>query len=138
LLPQLEELHLIERLDEATVRLVQPTLVRSGAQAMSLGLAPATVIGMLGTLNDSLDQIAEPFVSAFREEAWAPFRDAGMPEEQWEDILGSIKALLPIASQAVVAAFRDRLAVAIDSALGEELQSLTGEQVGRIFRADQV
>ena len=137
LLPQLEGLHLIERLDDSTVRLVQPTLVRSGAQAMSLGLAPATVIGMLGTLNDSLDQIAEPFVSAFREEVWAPFRDAGMPEEHWEDILGSIKSLLPIASQAVVAAFRDRLAVAIDNALGEELQALTGEQVGRIFTAEQ-
>ena len=59
-----------------------------------------------------------------------------MPEDQWEEILGSIKALLPIASQAVVAAFRDRLAVAIDSALGDEMQSLTGEQVGRMFAAD--
>jgi DNA-binding transcriptional MerR regulator len=136
LLPRLEELKLIELLDESTVRLVQPTLVRSGAQAMSLGLAPDTVIGMLGTLTDSLDQIAEPFVSAFREEVWAPFREAGMPEEHWEDILGSIKALLPIASQAVVAAFRDRLAVAIDTALGAELENLTGEQVGRFFAAD--
>jgi DNA-binding transcriptional MerR regulator len=136
LLPRLEELNLVEKLDDSTVRLVQPTLVRSGAQAMSLGLAPDTVIGMLGTLNDSLDQIAEPFVSAFREEVWAPFRDAGMPEERWEEILGSIKALLPIASQAVVAAFRDRLAVAIDTALGAELETLTGEQVGRFFAAD--
>ena len=130
LLPQLEELKLVEKIDDTSVRLIQPTLVRSGAQAMSLGLAPQTVIGMLGTINDAL---AEPFVSAFREEVWGPFRDAGMPEEQWEEILGSIKSLLPIASQAVVAAFRDRLAVAIDSALGDELQSLTGEQVGRFF-----
>lgn len=136
LLPSLEELKLIEQVDDATVRLVQPTLVRSGAQAMSLGLAPDTVIGMLGTINGALDQVAEPFVSAFREEVWAPFRDAGMPEERWEEILGAIKALLPIASQAVVAAFRDRLAVAIDSALGDELQALTGEQVGRMFEAD--
>ena len=136
LLPRLEELRLVEKLDESTVRLVQPTLVRSGAQAMSLGLEPDTVIGMLGTINDALDQIAEPFVSAFREEVWAPFRDAGMPEEKWEEILGSIKALLPIASQAVVAAFRDRLAVAIDTALGAELENLTGEQVGRFFAAD--
>jgi DNA-binding transcriptional MerR regulator len=136
LLPRLEELHLTEKLDDSMVRLVQPTLVRSGAQAMSLGLAPDTVLGMLGTLHESLDQIAEPFVSAFREEVWAPFRDAGMPEDRWEDVLGSIKALLPIASQAVVAAFRDRLAVAIDAALGAELESLTGEQVGRIFATE--
>lgn len=133
LLPQLEELRLVEKVDDSTVRLVQPSLVRSGAQAMALGLAPQTVIGMLGTINTALDQIAEPFVSAFREEVWAPFRDAGMPEEKWEEILGAIKALLPVASQAVVAAFRDRLAVAIDTALGDELQSLTGEQVGRFF-----
>jgi DNA-binding transcriptional MerR regulator len=136
LLPRLQELNLVEKLDDSTVRLVQPTLVRSGAQAMALGLHPDTVIGMLGTINGALDQITEPFVSAFREEVWAPFRDAGMPEEQWEGILGSIKALLPIASQAVVAAFRDRLAVAIDSALGDELQSLTGEQVGKFFGTD--
>jgi len=133
LIDELVELELIERIDDDTVRVLHPTLVRIGAQAITLGLDRATVIGMLATINAALDQIAVPFVDAFRDEVWAPFREAGMPEDQWASILAGIDALLPIASQAVLAAFRDRLAVAIDNALGEELSLLTGEQVDRLF-----
>lgn len=133
LLDELVELELIERIDDDNVRVLFPTLVRIGAQAINLGLDRAKVIGMLGTINDHLDAIAQPFVNAFRDDVWGPFREAGMPEEQWQPILASMESLLPIASQAVLAAFRDRLAMAIDEALGEELAMLTGEEIERLY-----
>lgn len=127
LLDDLIEMKLIESIDDDHVRVLYPALVRIGAQAIGLGLERKTVIGMLSRINEALDSIAVPFVNAFRDEVWVPFREAGLPEEQWEPILRSIDALLPIASQAVVAAFRDRLAVAIEEALGEELALLGDE-----------
>lgn len=136
LLDELVEMELIERIDEDRVRVLYPTLVRVGAQAIALGLDRATVIGMLGPINSHLDAIAQPFVNAFRDEVWAPFREAGMPEDQWQPILASMDALLPIASQAVLAAFRDRLASAIDAALGEELALLTVEQIEQLSGDD--
>jgi DNA-binding transcriptional MerR regulator len=132
LLDELEELGVLVRIDEETVKLLHPALVRSGAQALALGLSRPTVLGMLGRINSAMDSVAESFVGAFRDEVWGPFRKAGMPEEEWPRILKSIEALLPVASQAVVASFRDRLAAAIESALGEEITSLSGDELAAI------
>ncbi len=133
LLDELIEMKLIERVDEDHVKVLYPTLVRIGAQAIGLGMERAKVIGMLSMINEHLDAIAQQFVGTFRDDVWAPFRDAGMPEDQWQTILGSMDALLPVASQAVLAAFRDRLATAIDDALGEELARMTGDQIEELF-----
>jgi len=135
LLDRLEELQLIERLDDDRVRLMQPTLVRAGAQAMALGLSRETVMKLLSIVTATLDQIAVPFVESFREDVWRPFRDAGMPKERWPELINAVQSLLPVASQVVVASFRERLASAIDAALGEELATMYTGQVGN---ADQV
>lgn len=133
LLDRLEELRLLERLEGDMVRLLQPVLVRGGAQALALGFRRETVMDLLGVVTGGVEQMALPFVTAFREDVWAPFRDAGMPEEDWPELLNAIQSLLPVASQVVIAAFRDALAKAIDSALGEEIAGLTHERAARIF-----
>ncbi|MDP3889593.1 MerR family transcriptional regulator [Nocardioides sp.] len=135
-LGQLEDLGLLERLDSDSVRLLRPVLVRAGAQALSLGLARPTVLGLLQEMSTSLETVANRFVEAFRNDVWHPFIEAGMPTEQWPTILASIEALLPTASRAVIASFRDELVGAIESALGEELAQLSGEQVGQLFGSD--
>lgn len=135
-LGQLEGLGLLERLDADTVRLLRPVLVRAGAQALSLGLSRPTVLGLLNEMSTSLNTVANKFVEAFRNDVWHPFIAAGMPTEQWPTILASIESLLPTASRAVVASFRDELAGAIEAALGEELAQLSGEQVGQFFGSD--
>lgn len=133
LLDRLEELGLLERLDGDMVRLLQPVLVRGGAQALALGFRRETVMELLTVVTGAVEQMAVPFVTAFREDVWGPFRDAGMPEEDWPELLNSIQSVLPVASQVVIAAFRDALARVIDSALGEEIAGLTRDQAGRMF-----
>jgi predicted nucleic acid-binding Zn ribbon protein len=81
-------------------------------------------MAMLPMLADNLRPIAQQFVDQFREQIWHPFAEAGMPEEQWPDVLQRIRAVLPVAAQAVLAVFRDQLTSVIDEALGEELDSL--------------
>lgn len=132
LLDRLEELGLLQRIEGDRVRLLQPVLVRGGAQAMALGLSRDTILRLLDMVTTGVDQMAVPFVNAFRDDVWRPFRDAGMPEEQWPQLLNSIQSLLPVASQVVIAAFRDRLAGVIETVLGEEISALTGEQVSRL------
>lgn len=132
LLDRLEELGLLQRIEGDRVRLLQPVLVRGGAQAMALGLSRDTIMRLLDMVTTGVDQMAVPFVNAFRDDVWRPFRDAGMPEEQWPQLLNSIQSLLPVASQVVIAAFRDRLAGVIETVLGEEISALTGEQVSRL------
>jgi DNA-binding transcriptional MerR regulator len=123
-LDRLEEVGLVERVDESRVRLLRPFVVRAGAKAMALGLDRASVLALLPLLSDQLHVIAQRFVDEFRAQLWKPFVEAGLPEDRWPAMLESIRTLLPVASQAVLAAFRDELHKVIDDALGEELGRL--------------
>jgi DNA-binding transcriptional MerR regulator len=133
LLDLLQDRGLLERVDDDTVRLLKPALVRAGAQAMALGVSREVIARLLDEILEGTDLLAAHFVGAARDDVWRPFRDAGMPEERWPEILHAFQALLPIASQVVVAAFRDRLAHAIEQTLGEELEALGDAAPGMPF-----
>lgn len=123
-LDQLVDLGLVERVDETRVRLMRPRVVRAGAKAMALGFDRGSVLALFPLLEDQLHVIAQRFVDEFRGQVWKPFAEAGMPEDRWPAMLESIRTLLPVASQAVLAVFRDELNKVIEEALGEELGRL--------------
>jgi DNA-binding transcriptional MerR regulator len=120
------EAGLAEKVDDKTLRLLRPSIVHAGTQAVALGLSKESTLAMLPLLADHLRPIAQRFVDEFREQIWHPFADAGMPDEQWPEVLQRIKAVLPVAGQSVLAVFRDQLTEVIDEALGEEIESLAG------------
>jgi len=117
---------LAERLDEDTVSLNEPVLIRAGAQAISIGLAPETVLDLLADLRDDLSHIAERFVDVVRAELWRPFVERGLPPEEWDTLTSSIEGIIPVATQATLAMFRHELGLAIESGVGAEIQALTG------------
>ena len=121
---RLVELRLVERVDDETLLLLKPFIVRAGAQAIALGLDRASVVELMPFLSGHLRAIAQRFVDEVREQVWTPFVDAGLPEDAWPAMLRKIETILPVASQAVVAIFRDQLNAVIDEAMGEELQRL--------------
>jgi DNA-binding transcriptional MerR regulator len=123
-LDRLTDAGLIERIDDGRVRLLRPFVVRAGAKAMALGLDRASVLALLPLLGEHLHVIAQRFVDEFRAQLWKPFLDTGLPEDRWPVMLESIRSLLPVASQAVLAVFRDELDQVIEEALGEELPRL--------------
>jgi DNA-binding transcriptional MerR regulator len=125
LVERIVDLGLAERIDDDRLLLLQPSVVRAGAQAIALGLEPDSVIDLLPVLSDHLSAIAREFVSRVREQIWRPFAEAGMPEEEWARVLWAIEALVPVAGQAVVTVFQQELAAAIREALGEELGRLS-------------
>lgn len=126
-LARLVDLGMIRPVDEDRVLLLRPFVVRAGAKAIALGLERGSVLDLLPVLGEHLHEIAQRFVDEFRAQLWAPFAAAGMPEEQWPAMLGSIRTLLPVASQAVLAVFRDEIDKVIDEALGEELSRLADD-----------
>jgi DNA-binding transcriptional MerR regulator len=124
LVDRLVEMGLVDRVDDDRVLLLRPFVVRAGAKAMALGLDRVSVLELLPLLGENLRVIAQRFVDEFRSQMWNPFVDADLPEERWPEMLETIRALLPVASQAVLAVFRDELDRVIEEALGEELGRL--------------
>lgn len=121
-------LGLVEKLEEDRVRLVEPAVVRAGASAVLLGLAPETVIGLFPVLRTHLRTIADTFVREVVAELVQPFVDAGLPEDDWERVIGLIDGLLPIASQVTLGIFRSEFRQAIDAEVGEQIRGLAQRQ----------
>ena len=117
---------LAERLDDDQVSLNEPVLIRAGAQAISIGLAPETVLDLLADLRDDLAHIAERFVDVVRAELWRPFVERGLPADEWDSLTAAIEGILPVATQATLAMFRHELGLAIETGVGAEIQALTG------------
>ncbi|MEO6470789.1 MAG: MerR family transcriptional regulator [Aeromicrobium sp.] len=130
LIESLVELGLIEQIDDTRVRLVRPTIVRSGIAASAMGLQPETVMSLLPLLEEHLGAVADAFVDRVREEIWQPFVDAGMQDSDWPRILQVVETLLPVASQAVLGVFREQIARSIDNAMGEQIGDFEATQSG--------
>jgi DNA-binding transcriptional MerR regulator len=119
---QLVAVGLVEREAGEGLLLVQPAIVRAGAQAVAMGLSRASVLELLPFIASRMREVSQRFVAEVREQVWQPFTEAGFPEEQWPEMLQLIETLLPVAGQAVVSIFRRELNSAIDDVLGEELE----------------
>jgi len=113
-----------EVLDDDRINVLHPSVVRAGTSAIALGLSPSTVTSLIPLLSDRLGDIADELVTRVREEIWQPFNESGMPEQDWPHVLHVIEQLLPVAGQAVIAAFRRELSRAIESALGAEIAAM--------------
>ncbi|MEJ7634056.1 MerR family transcriptional regulator [Aeromicrobium sp.] len=126
LIESLVGLGLVEKLDSDRVRLVEPAVVRAGAAAVTLGLAPETVIAVFPLLRSHLRTIADVFVREVVKEVVQPFVDAGFPEEDWPRVISVVESLLPIASQVTLGIFRSEFRDAIDVEVGEQITGIAG------------
>jgi DNA-binding transcriptional MerR regulator len=126
LIDSMQQFGLVEWVDDDRhlIRLVEPTVVRTGAAAVAIGLAPETVISLFPVLQSHLRAIADSFVQQVSAEIVQPFIDAGLPEEDWPRILGTIENLLPIASQVTLGIFRSQFRQAIEVEIGAKLNDI--------------
>lgn len=124
LIESLVGLGLVEKLEGDRVRLVEPAVVRAGAAAVTMGLAPETVIALFPVLRTHLRSIADTFVQEVVAELIQPFIDAGFPEDEWERVLSVIDGLLPIASQVTLGIFRSEFRQSIDTEVGQQITGL--------------
>ena len=70
------------------------------------------------------DAVSAAFVTLFMREVWEPFQAAGMPTERWAEIDATIERLRPLATEALVAIFGQRMSAQIDAAFGQLTQRL--------------
>jgi hypothetical protein len=69
-------------------------------------------------------------VSLFLKEVWKPFQQADMPPERWPEIEEAVERLRPIASEALMAIFQQRLSTEIEGAFREITRRLSEREQG--------
>jgi hypothetical protein len=90
-------------------------------RCISLGSA----LAVLEEIEKHCDAVSRAFVKLFLREVWKPFQQADMPPELWPEIEEAIERLRPIASEALLSIFQQRLGTQIEGAFGEITRRLS-------------
>ena len=123
-LEQVVRLGAIELLDDARIRVIDPTLLEAGLQVVRLGIPPGAVVAAQQQVVALVEQAAEVYVQMFRDTLWRDFADRGGPREEWDRMQRLVEGLQPVAAQALLASFRTAMASAIAASLSDELAGL--------------
>ena len=121
LLERLVEVGVVVPLPDGRLRIDSPSLLRAGLAVIALGIPPEAVVAAQIAVNEHAQAAAKIYVDMFRDTVWRAFADAGQPEQEWSRVQQAVERVQPVASQAMLAAFRLAMAQAVDAALGEEL-----------------
>jgi DNA-binding transcriptional MerR regulator len=114
-----ERLGILRPLGDGRYEVPSPTLWRAGEELLELGIGMATSLDVMERIRRHTESIARTFVDLFWDEIWKPFEEAGLPEEDWPRVREALERLRPLASDAVLAAFRQTMTAAVEKAFGE-------------------
>ena len=99
-----------------------PALLALAEEVVELGISVQDALAILELIEKHCDAVSRAFVELFLREVWTPFQAAGMPEEQWPEIEQSLNRLRPLASEALLAIFQQRISAEVESAVAELAQ----------------
>jgi DNA-binding transcriptional MerR regulator len=101
-----------------------PSLLAVAEQVVARGVSLNEALTVFKQVELHADAVSAAFVSLFMHEVWEPFEAAGMPTHRWAEIDETISQLRPVATDALVAIFGQRMSARIDEAFGRRMQQL--------------
>jgi DNA-binding transcriptional MerR regulator len=104
---------------EGRYEVPSPSLLAVAEQVVARGVSLDGALAVFEQIEQQCDAVSAAFVTLFMAEVWEPFQQAGMPVERWPEIDASIAALRPLATDALVAIFGQRMSAQIEAAFGE-------------------
>jgi DNA-binding transcriptional MerR regulator len=105
-----------------------PALLRAAEDVTRRGVPLAAALQVIERVKRSSHTIASAFVQLFLDELWKPFDRDGRPDERWPEITESIERLRPIASEAVLAVFKQTMTTEVEDAFGKILERQAREK----------
>jgi DNA-binding transcriptional MerR regulator len=115
------KLGLLVALGDDRFEVPSPALLRAAEEVTRRGVPLEAAIDVIAGVKRHSQSIARAFVDLFLDEVWKPFDKSGRPEEQWEEITETIERLRPLASEVVLAMFRQTMAAEAEDAFGKVL-----------------
>jgi DNA-binding transcriptional MerR regulator len=102
-----------------------PSLLAIGDEVVRGGISLRSALDVLEDIVRHCDSVSRSFVKLFLQEVWKPFQQADMPADLWPEVEEAVERLQPIASEALMAIFRQRLVTQIDGAFTEITRRLS-------------
>ncbi|MGZ4297764.1 MAG: MerR family transcriptional regulator [Solirubrobacteraceae bacterium] len=123
-LARAERLGVLVSAGEGRYEVPSPSLLAVAEQVVARGVSLDEALTVFKQVELHCDAVSAAFVTLFMREVWEPFHAAGMPTERWAEIDTTIERLRPLATEALVAIFGQRMSAQIDAAFGQLTQRL--------------
>jgi len=124
-LARAETLGVIVAIGDGRFRVPSPSLLSVAERVVARGVSLDGALSVFKQVELHCDSVSAAFVALFVSEVWEPFQRAGMPTEQWTEIDETIEGLRPLATEALLAIFGQRMSAQIEEAFGELTRRLT-------------
>jgi len=118
---RIRKLKLLVPLGDDRFEVPSPALMKAAEEVTALGISMHAALALVERVSRDCESISRAFVKLFLRELWQPFESAGQPDERWDEMIGAIDALRPIASEALLAVFKQRMTTEVESAFGKVL-----------------
>ncbi|HWF53523.1 MAG TPA: MerR family transcriptional regulator [Solirubrobacteraceae bacterium] len=105
-----------------------PSLLSAAEDVMRSGISLGEGLAMLEEIERHAEALARSYVKLFLSDVWEPFQAAGMPQERWPEIEDALGRLRPLASQALMVIFEERMSAQVEDAFGEITRRLSGRR----------
>ncbi len=127
---QLEELGLVRRMGNGKVELVTPQAFEGGEVLADIGAPAEELAEAAAEVRKHVESIARICLRLFLDHVWAPYEQAGEPEEGLERVLEAVERLRPLGARAVGSMFQLAMTDVIDRRIGSELRRLELQRRG--------
>ena len=124
---RIRKLKLLVPLGDGRFEVPSPALMKAAEEVIALGISLHAALGLIERVSRDCESISRAFVRLYLKELWEPFAEAGRPEERWDEVIDAIGALRPIASEALLAMFKQRMSTQVEA----ESDKLIARQVKR-------
>jgi DNA-binding transcriptional MerR regulator len=116
------ELKLLVALGDGRFEAPSPALLDAAEQVISLGIPLRAALALVERVSRDCDSIARSFTRLFLRQLWEPFEREGQPEERWDELIGAVEALRPLASEALLALFKQAMTAQLEGAFGKVIE----------------
>jgi DNA-binding transcriptional MerR regulator len=119
---RVRKLKLLVALGDGRFEVPSPALLDAAEEVMALGIPLPAALELVERVSRDCDSISRAFTRLFLKELWEPFERDGQPEERWDELIAAVGALRPLASEALLALFKQTMTARLEGAFGKVIE----------------
>jgi DNA-binding transcriptional MerR regulator len=119
---RVRRLKLLVPLGDQRFEVPSPALLAAAEQVVGLGIPLHAALILVEKVSRDCESISRAFTKLFLRELWQPFDQAGQPDEGWDELIAGVSSLRPLASEALLALFKQRMTAQLEDAFGKVLE----------------
>jgi len=119
---RVRKLKLLIPLGDGRFEAPSPALLAAAEHVVELGIPLHAALVLVEKVSRDCESISRAFTKLFLRELWQPFDEAGQPDQGWDELIAGVSSLRPLASEALLALFKQRMTAQLEDAFGKVLE----------------